>query len=109
MPTAMRTTARLNEAEATLVENLKKGGSDESLALHALTHTTVIDASTAEAVHALIEAGYQAIREKALEIGYRRAAEYEKSHPEVQAWRTAMHGRHLRSFMDVSEQTDGAA
>lgn len=96
MATTLRTTARLNEAEAELVQKLKTGGSDESIALHALTHTAVIDATNAEAVHAVIEAGVRAIEAKALEIGFARAAEYEKDHPEVQAWRSAMRGRHLR-------------
>lgn len=93
MSTVLRTTARLNEAEAELVQKLKTGGSAESLALHALTHTAVIDATTAEAVHALIEAGALAVREKADEIAYARAIEADRADPDRIAWRTAMRSR----------------
>lgn len=107
MATALRTTARLNEAEAALVQKLRTGGSDESLALHALTNTAVTDATNAEAVHALIEAGMKAIEEKTEEIGYARQAQFEATHPDCVAWRTTVRTHGLRLLADAYE--DGAA
>lgn len=75
---------------------------DKVTALHDLTGIRLKDnASEAETLHALLVAGRKALAEKELALGFERAAEYERDHPEVQAWRAAMRGRHLRSF-DVS-------
>lgn len=96
-----RVTVGLDAAEAAILERIKEGDSIEATALGSLINITLTTkASVSQSVHAILVAGIQAIEAEALEIGYRKQAEYEASHPDCQAWRRAMRGRGRRPFMD---------
>jgi len=71
----------------------------EAAALHELTGISLrTTPSEAETLHALVVLGRRALADRVLQMGCERAAAYERTHPEVQTWRRAMRGRHLRPF-----------
>lgn len=101
---AVRKSVPLHAHDLQELQRVRLHGSDQAVALHELTGVELGERSSeSEALHAIIEAGLKAIADKALEIAYARAAEFERNDPEVQAWRKAMRGRHLRPFMDESD------
>lgn len=99
--TKVRKQVPLDLDDLTDLSALRAHEGDKADALHALTGIRLRNnAPESEALHALVVAGRKALAERELEIGYGRAAAYERSHPEVQTWRRAMRGRHLRPFLD---------
>lgn len=110
----MNTTARksipFDADDAETVRSLEQEGSPERVALHAVTGITLgTKPSEAERLHAILIAGRKAIEAKALEIGYARAAEFDRTNPERQQWINAVRNhRRLRPFMNDGEQAGAA-
>lgn len=102
MPTTkVRKQVPLDPEDIADIDALRSHDEDKVTALETLTDIHLKDnPSEAQVLHALLVAGRKALADKALEIGFERAAAYERSHPEVQRWRKAMRGRHLRTFLD---------
>lgn len=106
MSTVLRTTARLDEDEVAFVARLKMRHTDEAAAIRELTGMEdLTHAAAATVVHTLIEAGIQAVKEKAEEVGRRRLTEFLKTDPEHQAWRASRRARSQR----INSEAQGAA
>lgn len=105
MTVRVRKQVPLDTDDLSVLEQLGRDGSAQAVALHAVTGiVTTRKTSEAERLHAILVAGRKAITEKALEIGYARAAEFDRTDPERQQWTHAMRRRHrLRPFMDENE------
>lgn len=87
MATVIKTTTRLDEAEADFAARLKNPDTDEAVALRQITGLEdLAHAPAATVVHALIEAGITAVQQKAEEVGMRRLADFLKTDPDHQAW-----------------------
>lgn len=94
MGTVLRTTARLDDDEAAFVARMKMAHTDEAAAVRELTGLQDLShAPVATLVHIMIEAGIQAIKAKAEEIGQARLVEFLKTDPEHQAWRDSRRKR----------------
>ena len=94
MTTVLRTTARLDEAEVAFAAKLRNPKSVESEALRELTgYEDMKHAPAATLIHALIEAGITAVKDKAVDVAYQRAAIADRDDPERQTWRRAMRNR----------------
>lgn len=90
----MKTTTRLSGEKADFVAHLKQPDTAEAVALYELTGTTTSESiPNGTLVGAVIEAGIQAIKEKAEQVGYARLAEFLKTDPEHQAWRDSRRKR----------------
>jgi hypothetical protein len=107
MPRTLRKKLPIHDTEADTLARLQTPGSPESMALEALTGITITPhTSEAKTLHAVFAAGLELVEQKALEEAYRREAEYARTHPDVQAWRRAMNGRHLRSPLTTQDSKD---
>ncbi len=83
MATVIKTTTRLDEAEADFADRLKNPDTDEAAALRA-DHEAKDDLSqapSATVVHALIEAGITVVKEKRRRGGHARLADFLKTDP----------------------------
>lgn len=99
----MRTTTRLDKSEAEFTSRLKDPASLESEAVRELVgRDDLSQAPAATLVHAIIEAGIEAIKDRATTISYRRAAEVDATDPERIAWARAM--RQHRGFGRYAEE-----
>lgn len=88
------------------LDHLRAHNSPQAQALAVLTGISITpDSSDAETLHALIVAGRKVTEEAALQEAYRREAEYARNHPDVLAWRRAMHGRRLHPAANTQDNT----
>jgi hypothetical protein len=85
MTAVIRTTVRLHEPEAQFLAELRRRTA-ESDAFTALTGEDARTLPAGTIVNALVEAGMQAVRERAEEIRCARLAEHLRTDPESQAW-----------------------
>jgi hypothetical protein len=95
MPNVLRATVRLDENDARFVAALKSNAPEAE----AFTDLTGTDARTVPAgtiVNALVEAGMQAVRERAEQLRYARLAEHIKHDPEHKAWHASRRTRNAR-------------
>lgn len=101
LKTVAREYVPLNEEDLHALSCVKSPGTDEAAALQELTGVSLGSRpSKAAAIHALVEAGRKAVEEKALEIAYRREAEFTAAHKDCQQWTSAMSGRALLPFLE---------
>lgn len=94
----------LTEADLEAIEQITHG---EDIARNALEHMGITlpeDANDTEAVRAIFAAGRAAIEEKTLELGYAKAAEFDRTDPERQAWLRCMRSRR-RTFLNHESTT----
>lgn len=95
MSDILKTTTRLTGDKADFAYRLKDPDSNEAEAARQLTGRTGLDgAANTTLVNALIDAGIDAIRARAVEVGYERLAEFHRTDPEHRAWRASR--RHRR-------------
>jgi hypothetical protein len=102
MSAEMKTTTRLRGEEAAFVERLRLD-TDEATALRELTGRNGNAAALTTLtglINAVIDAGIAAIKERAVDVGYRRLAEHEANDPEAQVWRSYRRERHMRPHPD---------
>lgn len=100
MTTVLKTTIRLDEAEAEFVADLKRHTA-ESDAFAALTGKDAKHSPAGTIVNALFEAGMEAVRQRAEEIRHSRLAEHLASDPEHLAWRGSRSDRNARRNLDA--------
>jgi hypothetical protein len=94
MTDTLRTTIRLNETEAACAARLRNPDTTEAEAVRELTGLEdLTNASASTLVHALIEAGVQAVRKKAEEVGYARLNDFLQTDNEHKAWRASRRRR----------------
>lgn len=109
MPTtksAVRKSVPLHHEDLKDLQRVRSHGSIEAIALHELTGVTLGEKpSEAEALHAIVEAGRQAIALKAEEIGYQRLAEFLKTDDESQRWRASRRTRAARRHAPSGERS----
>jgi hypothetical protein len=102
--TAARKSVPLHASDLQELQRVRLHGSDQAVALHELTGVELGERSSeSEALHAIIEAGLKAIADKALQIAYARAVEFDRTDPERQQWKKAMRTRRLRPFMSEAD------
>jgi hypothetical protein len=95
MTALIRTTVRLHEPEAEFVGSLKRR-TPEAEAFTALTGEDASTLAAGTIVNALVEAGMQAVRQRAEEIRYAQLAQHIASDPESRAWRVSRRARAAR-------------
>lgn len=100
MTTVLRTTVRLDETEMAFVAKLKMPHAAESDAFTDLTGKDPGHSPAGTIVNALVEAGMEAVRQRADQIRHARLAEFLASDPEHLAWRESRSNRNARRNLD---------
>lgn len=97
MTDVLRTTFKFTENEAEFAALLRRAESDEAQAVRDLVGLEDLKhAPVTVLLHALIDAGIQAIQEQADKVKYARLAEFLKDDPEHKAWHEARRTRRAR-------------
>ncbi len=87
----------LTEDDLKDLRRIRMDGSDEAVALHALTGDVFTEhTSEASALHALVEAGRQALAAKKEEIGHAKLAQFIATDEESKRWRESRRARSAR-------------
>lgn len=95
----LKTTTRLTGDKADFVTRLKQPDTDEAIALHELTGVANLETvPNTTLVNSVIEAGIQAIRAKAEEVGQARLVEFLQGDEEHKAWRESRRRRRMRNL-----------
>lgn len=97
MTTAERRVTRkwlpLTARDVDIIERVKRGEETERDVFEHMGITLPEDAGDADAVRAIWAAGCMAFEEKTLELGYIKAAEFDRTDPERQTWLRHMRNR----------------
>lgn len=104
MAKTLRKQVPIHPADRETLQRLRTENSPQAAALAVLTGITIKpDSSDAETLHALVVAGRELTEQKALESAYAREAEYARTHPDVQAWRSVMRSHHLKPSAHIQD------